>query len=223
MDLEPGYTWIEVALAMVPGMTPVERDLVLPGLLKHHQRVAFRMSTHLSLTSLNITGSHWLSAQMLSKCPEGARTGARLFHAKLIRLNPGTATAYEKEWLQDETKMGQLAAFADMEPACLLWRNRGAFKDMFIYLADRFLGSPDSVLDAERVHAKWKWVEHVRRSVAFNSLNATLRLNDYMDNHGDLPPNDGLRPHLETLREGLRAQYQAIRDAGEIAPGLRAR
>ena len=223
MDLsaENQLSWIEMALMLVPGMTREECELVLPDLMKRHQMIASRMASHLALTCLNVAKSSWLSAQVLSMNADSARTGARLFHQHLIRLQANTASPYDAEWLQDEVKMAQLADFADMEPPCLVWRNRGVFRDMFIYLADRFLGAPDSVLDAEGVHARWKWVEHVHRRIEFSSLNAVLRLNDYITAHGDLPPDDETRPHLETLRAAMRLQYDAMRRTGVIAKGLR--
>ena len=114
MDVNhPRMTWMEVAILLVPGMTPAECDDILPDILIHHQHVAFRMQTHLSLTCSNITEAVWMSARMLSMSPEKARLGAREFseHLKRCQLNISNTTAYERHWLGDIAMMEQLHAF----------------------------------------------------------------------------------------------------------------
>jgi len=216
-------TWIKAALLLIPGMTSEDIDDILPLLMEQHQQVSTRMASHLSLTALNISRSTWMSAAMLDLDPAAAQCGARQFHDHLVRLSAQAASPYERAWLEDEEMMAQLAAFAAAEPPCLLWRKQGAFKGMFVFLADRFLGCPDSVLDCEGVHAKWKWVEHVRRAIAFPGLNAVLRLNDHLLQHQRLPDYEVLRPHMAALVAESRQQYEELRRTGDVARGMRSR
>ena len=130
-------TWMELAIGLVPDMTDGELDAILPDIVHHHQVVSTRMASHLSLTCGNIGRSTWMSARMLSKKPEEAREGARLFLDRLIRLAPGAGTSFERAWMKDPVKMRQLHDFAAMEPACLLWHHGGAFEQTFIFLCDR--------------------------------------------------------------------------------------
>ena len=198
-------------MLLVPGMSTAERDRMLPEILQRHQQVSFRMHTHVSLTCSNMPAGVWLSAKMLSKGPERARLGARELseHLKRLRLHPASCTCYEKHWLRDPVKMEQLQLFETVDPPVLLWRLEGAFKDMFIFLADRFLGAPDSVLDAERVHAKWKCIESIRRSIAFPNLNAILKLSDYIFCHGGLPSSEELHPHVVAFKSLVHQRYRA--------------
>ena len=219
---EEGLTWIEVAVRLVPGMTPDESTDVLGEVLQEHQRIAVRMATHLQLTAANICRSTWMSAHILSKNAELARASANAFHEHLIRLRPAAATPYEKHWLETDALMRQLYRFKCKSPPCLLWHNDGAYSEMFIFLAIRFLSEEDSVLDCESIHAEWKWLEELRRGMKFKMLNALLKIKRYLQDHGEqLPPSDALSPHIAAWSAGMRQQYEELARDGTIARGLR--
>ena len=80
----PGLTWLEMVILLVPDMTLEFCKSLLPDALAYHQRVAFRTQSHLTLTCDNIHASLWTSARMLSKDPEKAQLGARGFADHLV-------------------------------------------------------------------------------------------------------------------------------------------
>ena len=82
---------------------------------------------------------------------------------------------------------------------------------MFIF-AQR--STPVNVIDAEGVHAKRKWVEHVR------PLNI-LRLSDFIDKSDSLPNEYALRPHIRVIQEALLQQYGALMQSREVPCGMR--
>ena len=158
---------------------------------------------------------------MLSKDPVVAQAGANEFRRHLLKLREGQQSSYEAAFLNDEVKMLQLEQFASVHPPSLLWRNKGAYSELFHFLAVRFLGAPDSVLECEGIHAKWKWIEHGRRGMKFKLLNAILKLMTYMHLNGGTPPPEELIQHVVDSRRASEMQYQALVANGEIAPGLR--
>ena len=97
----------------------------------------------------------------------------------------------------------------------------GSYKELFIFIAPRFLSNPDHVLDAEGIHARWQWVEAGKRNIKLKALNAILRLASWMHFFGDLPPLQDLMPHLQAVRRHLNQQYQAVLQGGEVAAGAR--
>jgi hypothetical protein len=116
----------------------------------------------------------------------------------------------------DATLMSQLNAFCDMEVPCLLWKNHGAFSTLYIFMAVRFLSQPDSVLDCEGTHARWKWIETFKRAVSFRMLNALLKLQTFISQFGSLPPLEEMLPYVERVKIDLRLQIKALRDEGTV-------
>ena len=79
-----------------------------------------------------------------------------------------------------------------------------------MFLAYRFLGAPDHVLDAESVHAQWKILETNRRGLKSKLLNAMLKLRHYRFTYGGLPPHERLQEELDILSQGRAARYAAL-------------
>ena len=179
--------WIEVSCMSVPGGNAAENDEMVPICLEFHKRVATRMSSHLTLTVLNMNRSHWLSAQIVSKKPQVARAGARLFHDHLVRLRDDQMSEYEAAFVSDDVLMCQLSAFADYPTPICVWHKGIAFAELFMFIADRFLGAPDSVVDCEGCHAKWQWIMGAKRGIRFKTLNAILKIKAWMQHYGSLP------------------------------------
>lgn len=163
-----------------------------------------------------------MSARMLRKDPLTAQEGARQFLDILEKGSRNKPSHYEEAWINDPVKMEQLRMFCDLEVPVLLWHMDGAFKDIFRFLAQRFLSSPDSVLPCEGVHAQWKWIELIKRGISFVMINCFLKLNNYMQFYGCLPDYDELLPHIKLVRESLQAQLAAVVSEGRVARGMRA-
>ena len=65
----------------------------------------------------------------------------------------------------------------------LLWQDSCSYEALFRLLAHRFLLAPDHVLDAERIHARWQWLCKIKRALKLQTMNASLRLMHYMEQH----------------------------------------
>jgi len=206
--------WVELVISEIPGIQQTEIDEVLPSCIEFHRTVCLRAATHLSLTAHNIDRTSWISARLLSKDPRKAQIGANDLRRQLVALTPTSMSNYERSLREDDILMDELGLFADSPHPCCLWRGGGRFKHLFTFLAARFLGAPDSVLHCEGVHARWKWLEHLRRSIKFKSLNAVLKLKDYLHSFGELPSQVVLQPHADAARDAYRMQYMALRDSG---------
>ena len=69
------------------------------------------------------------------------------------------------------------------------------------------------------VHARWKWLTTVKRGIKFNLLNALLKLFDYLDFYGELPPFERV---YETLALERQLLYDRLRNLdGAAHQGLR--
>ena len=152
--------------------------------MRTHERISTGMVGHLKLTADNIARSTWLSARMLHKDPKIAQIGAREFQNHLVRLRPQNATPYDQAWLGNDRLMSELGLFCVRHDPCVLWHGRGRYSTCFMFLACRFLNCEDSVMSAEGVHARWKWVCHVRRRISLPVLNAILKLTVYLEIYG---------------------------------------
>lgn len=157
-----------------------------------------------------------------------ARESGNLFHEHIIRRTVANRTPFENAFIAEDALMTQLGRFVDAEPPQLLWRNNGEYKDLFRFLASRFLSAPDHVLDAEGTHALWKWIETVKRGISFRTLNAVLRLQSYLRANGVFPESERLEELCAIVR---RRQTQAahavnrdlIDELGDVGRGIIAR
>ena len=175
MDLDVSH-WAEVAVTHMTGLDDGQRDELIPGIMEHVTVVATEISSHMRLTSANMLRSTWMAAGMLSKNPAKAKEYAATFQDYILRKPPASQTPFERAFVEDENLSNQLGMFVDAIPAERLWRGRGRYKELYIFLAVRFLSAPDHVLDAEGTHALWKWIETFKRNVSFRLLNAVLRM-----------------------------------------------
>ena len=117
--------------------------------------------------------------------------------------------------------MQELNTFIATAPPVLLWKGGGRFAHLFKFRAARFLANPDSVLDVERQHAIWQWVLLRRRSMKLKSMNAWLKLGQYLRGHAELPSAEELQPYLSNIRRGERLAMAGVRGDDVIAQGLR--
>jgi hypothetical protein len=84
------------------------------------------------------------------------------------------------------------------------------------------LSAPDSVLDQEGIHAKWKWFEQGRRALKFKALNAVMKVREYIQAFGQIPEYADLREELMLLGQARAAQYKAMVADPSIHRSLRA-
>ena len=208
-------TWADVGISE----NGVEWDDVMATALKEHENISTKAAAHLMLTASNIARSHWLSARILHTDPSHAQAGARAFRDHLVRSNGGQ-TPYEKHWINNDSMMSALGIFSDREVACCLWHGNGAFAILFYFRAGRFLSAPDSVMECEGVHARWKWICEHKRNLRIGLLNAILKLTVVLESYGDFPGTDALAVCKNDLRQTERASLHAVRASGTIAPSL---
>ena len=157
---------------------------------------------------------------MLSCDPASAQRGANMLRAHLISLRPDQQNKYDAALLGDATLMEQINMICeDPRPQCI-WRKGGRTGDLFVYLANRFLGAPDMVLDCEGVHAAWKFVHFRARGLKFKLMNAIMKLKSYMQHYGSLPSFHQLEGILSDIEHARRAQTQAALNDASISRRL---
>jgi hypothetical protein len=218
-----GVTWVEVVMEYAlddPAYAQLKIDRKA-DLFEFHRKIATRAATHLQMNLDNMARFSWLLGGMVSTDAVKARQSAREARHYLLNMTPANTNELATYLNSDNTLLCELGLFCESEPAQLLWRGRAKYKTLFVFVASRFLASPDHVLDCEGMHARWKWVEEGRRNLKLKALNAILRLSSYINQHGDLPPLSDLVPHLQCIRQHLREQYDIVRAGGEVALGAR--
>ena len=89
---------------------------------------------------------------------------------------------------------------------------------LFAFLANRFCGAPDHVLDSESVHAQWQYLQSGRRAIKFKLMNALLKLRHHHFIHGRIPAFDKMIDYLDHVSEARHARYTALVNAGDVAP-----
>ncbi len=213
--------WVKLALRQHPGFGVDECEDFMPEAMAYHLRVSMRMSGHLRLTWENVNSSEWLAGGILSKDPNTARACARLLHDHLKRKSPSEMRPFEAAVTQDEGLMLQIDDFASQDPPCLVWRRQGRWAYLFKFLAGRFTGNGDTVLDCESMHARWKWISEHRRSIRFRLLNSVLKLALYLERHGDFPVAE-LYAFSQEVDAAEAAQYAEVRANPTIDARMRA-
>ena len=103
----------------------------------------------------------------------------------------------------------------------LLWKGHGKFEVLFKFVAPRFLLAPDHVLDAERIHARWQWLCDKKKALKLMTLNASLRLQHYIENNQSLPSFEALLPHLQAERDNHTITMEALVADEDVAVGWR--
>ena len=123
--------------------------------------------------------------------------------------------------LSQEELWQNLEEFAREDPPALLWKGHGKFEVLFKFVAPRFLLAPDHVLDAERAHARWQWLCGKKKALKLMTLNASLRLQHYIENNQSLPSFEDLLPHLQAERANHRMSMEALAADEDVALGSR--
>ena len=213
-------TWVELVLQELLG----DRDLVedkLKEALDFHRSVTDQAAAHLNLVGNNTFRTPWLAAKILSKDPVFAQESAIQLLKHIATTRPSNRTSFEQHLIDNGELWQTLEDFSKADPPVALWQNRGRYRSLFKFLAPRFLISPDHVLDAERIHARWQWLLGLKRNLKLHSLNAVLRISHYLENNIQFPAIGGLVPHLIAERENHRMDMQALEREGEVALGWR--
>ena len=107
--------------------------------MEFHLAVSTRIATHLQLSFENTARTQWLAGAMLNPCAAVAQQNANLLQDHLLRTPLKNCTGFEAALRTDERAMLELGVFADIKPACLLWRGGGRFEYLYKLLAPRFL------------------------------------------------------------------------------------
>ena len=156
--------------------------------------------------------------RLLSTNPEQAQVASRELLTHLTKLRPNQCSLFEGAFLNNDTLMLQLSTYAeDINPECI-WRKNGAFKDLFKFIADRFLGAPDHVLGCESTHACWKILEVGRRGMTFKLLNALVKLRHYTFSNGSIPSFADIQENMNEIVRGYAARYTALMEDPTVAP-----
>jgi len=208
MDPRP-RTWVDLAVLQVVG----EQDLVaerLPESLEFHRRLSDQAAAHLNLLADNTFRTPWLAAKILSKDRHQAKEAAETLVRHLASTRPGNRTSFEEHLFTREELYSTLVEFSQAEPAVLVWQSDGKYACLFKFLAPRFLLAPDHVLDAERVHARWQWICRNKRGLRLQSLNAMLRLMQYMEANQSFPSHEALLLHLQAECLEHRLSLEAL-------------
>jgi hypothetical protein len=214
--------WVEIAVRLSPGVSEQEQETLISPMIHLSDKVALRMQAHLSLNALNILRSTWAAARILSSIPGEAQIAAKeLLWAPsvgLMRLREDQLTNFEAAVISNEILNEQLQAFAGREHPVCVWRGEGRYTALFVFLANRFCGAKDHVLDVESVHAQWKHLTNGRNALKFKTLNAVLKLRHYFFTVGNLPAFEELDTYIEEVAQAHRQRYLAIVAAGDVAP-----
>ena len=217
--------WVEAAVVLSVGSRGC--DAVLPGLMQYHQEVVVAMVGHLRLTAENLMRSLWSSAGILQKDAALAQVSARAFHEHLLGQQPQQRSPYEEHFVNDDMLMLERGQFASADPPVLVWRGNGSVQNLFKFLAARFLSCPDSVLSAESIHARWHWIQAIKRGISLKMLNCFLKLSVHLEQHGGSFLQNGdeakqLYEHMHFIAAGLRQQMNTLRREGHrCRPGSR--
>ena len=219
MDPQP-KTWVELAVLKVVG----EQDLVdehLRDALDFHRAVTDSAAGHLALVGDNTFRTPWLAAKLLSQDTANAQAAAKDLAKHLATTRPGNRTGFEEHMFETESLWTSLTAFSKADPPVLLWHGQGKYEALFRFIAPRFLMSPDHVLDAERIHARWQWICTQKRSLKVHTLNATLRIMHYLEQNRCFPTHEDLLPHLRAEQQSHNVILENIEAEEVIALGWR--
>ena len=214
-------TWIEITVRLAT-RSDGEAAAILDDVNEFYQRVAMRMATHMRIGAENIERTPLLCQSMLSTIAEKAQEARNLLRDRL-RLTPRiNMQRWERSFFDDEVLMEQLEVFCVISPPSLLWRQGGAFSQLCIFIAVRFMSQKDHVLDAEGVHARWKWIQWVKRGIKLPSMSALLKFNAFVNKvEGGELDADQLLPHLQAAEERRRALLDDAARDPNIAPRTR--
>ena len=194
----------------------------LPHLKELHLRLVSKCTSHLALVLANVARSTWTAGAILHRDPGLARTAALELLRHLDSVAPASRSNFETHLANADNLHNELVAFANREPAVCVWQGGGAFKELFKFLALRFLLAPDQVLDCERAHARWNWMCNGKRNLRLPLLNASLKLTTYLEANGmQFPPHGDLGEFLAREAAAFRVAVAAVEANEDIAPAYR--
>ena len=217
-------TWMEMCLYSCDGISPSEVPDLLPQYEQAHFKIATSMSTYVRQVAANMETSY-RAAGILSTNPVAAQLAAKTYmqHLKDHKFRDDSHK-FDKQVFDNATLMEQLEHFGSRDVPVLVWRDNGKYKDLFYFLAMRYVAQPDSVLPCEGVHAQWQWIALQRRNISLKLLNALLKLWSYIRWNKGFPPMDELLPIIQNVRRGLALRCQQIRSdacaAGDTTLGV---
>ena len=96
-----------------------------------------RMAAHLRLTAETIDSAAWLSAGMLNRDPAAAQEAACAYQEHLMRA---PKAGYNLVFSEQPGLLEELGVFCTLDPPSVLWGSRGAFQNLFRFLALRSAG-----------------------------------------------------------------------------------
>ena len=192
-------TWVGLAVLQVVGEPELVEEHFVEA-LEFHRLVSDQTAAHVNLLADNTWRTPWMAANILSNDAKVAQGAARTLAKHLASIKPGNRTDFEEHVFSQKSWWKPLEEFAHADPPTLLWHSRGKYEALFKFLAPRFLLAPDSVLDAERVHAMWQWICMNKMSLKLHTLNACLFLMHYMEHNQTFPNDEKLFEHLEAER-----------------------
>ena len=193
--------------------TEVEVDAMSEKALTYHTRMASRVATHVQGTAMNIGGrSHWLAAAMLNRDPSKARAAANGWLEYINTRPAAQLSRFDADFLNRPVLMEQTQIHASTLPPTLLWRHpHAACRDLYYFLACRFLVQSDDTADNERVHGIWQWIMDCKRGTKFKFINGLLKVGNELQQHGDFPPMAEMEYYLEEARVTVNNMYAAAR------------
>ena len=213
-------TWVALAVLEVVGQADLVAEY-LDEALNFCRVVSESAATHLALISENTYRTPWLSAKLLSPDAVLAQDSAKALLRHLDTTKPVNRSSFENHLIDSPELWLNLEAFARADVPMPVWKGNGKYECLFKFLAPRFLMAPDHVLDAERVHARWQWSCHQKRSLKLQALNASLRLIHFQENNQCFPTDDVLGPELEAEARDHKLALEALHEEDEVALGHR--
>ena len=179
------------------------------GLAAFHLTVSTRMATHLALTVENFMTAEYQAAAILSTDPFLAQESARFLHDHLRRKPIVDMNSFERVVRTDEVLWMQLDRFADHEYPTLVWRQGGSFRELFSFLAVRFLANGDSVLNAESIHSRWQHLLRMKHAIKHPLLSSILKVGFAFTDGAGVPEVDDILPHFSRVRQEHYQGYRA--------------
>ncbi len=212
--------WLEVVILLIPGIGTADCAAMFEEVSRYHDSVAIAMCAHLQGVALNIENrGTMLASLMLSKDPARAQNGAQRLRDHILSTRPENRSKFENYVFNSHELWSELLAFASRAVPCVVWHGNCAFQNLFVFLAVRFAAAPDTVLDCEGTHAKWKWLMDVKRGISFKLLVAVLKLISYIEFNGALPTGADLAQHILDITRGRRMQVSDLKDNGAVPRG----
>ena len=106
-------------------------------MLEYASDLSSRMAARLRLTAETIDSAAWLSAGMLNRDPAAAQEAACAYQEHLMRA---PKAGYNLVFSEQPGLLEELGVFCTLDPPSVLWGSRGAFQNLFRFLALRSAG-----------------------------------------------------------------------------------